>query len=74
MITSPGAHYHDGKFGEDRWMIATCRAFNSFCVTDSLTHTQTDFIIGPMLADSNNNNVSEYDVVLIRCGLLLLTD
>ena len=23
-----------GKFGEDLWKIAICRAFNSFCVTD----------------------------------------
>ena len=29
--------YLGGKFGEDRWKIAICRAFNSFCVTDSLT-------------------------------------
>jgi len=45
--------YHDGKCGEDRWKIATCRAFNSFCVTDWLTdwltHSQTDFITCPML-------------------------
>ena len=26
--------YLGGKFGEDRWKIAICRAFNSFCVTD----------------------------------------
>ena len=32
---------HDGNFGDDRWKIATCRAFNSFCVTDSLTHTHS---------------------------------
>ena len=25
------------KFGEDRWRIVICRAFNSFHVTDSLT-------------------------------------
>ena len=49
-----------GKFGEDRWKIAMCRAFNSFCMTDSLTdtYTQTDFTICPMLlmhwADNNN--------------------
>ena len=45
--------YLGGKFGEDRWKIAICRAFNSFCVTDSLTDsltdTQTDFIICLML-------------------------
>jgi len=26
--------YLGGKFGEDRWRIAMCRALNSFCVTD----------------------------------------
>jgi len=31
--------YLGGKFGEDRWRIAICRAFNSFRVTDWLTHT-----------------------------------
>ena len=35
--------YLDGKFGEDRWMIVICRAFNSFRVTDSLTDTQTNW-------------------------------
>ena len=34
--------YLVGKFDEDQWKIAICRAFNSFCVTDrqtdSLTH------------------------------------
>ena len=35
--------------GEDWWKIAICSAFNSFCVTDSQTHTQTDCIICPML-------------------------
>ena len=30
--------YLGGKFGEHRWKIEICRAFNSFCVTDSQTH------------------------------------
>jgi len=46
-------HYSDSKFAEDRWNIATYKAFNSFYVTDklthSLTHRQTDFIICSML-------------------------
>jgi len=29
----PGLYFR-GKFGEDRWRIAICRAFNSFHVTD----------------------------------------
>jgi len=36
--TSGLALYLGGKFGEHRWMIAICRAFNSFYVTDWLTH------------------------------------
>jgi len=47
MWSEPLRHYHGSKFDDDRWKIATCRAFNSFCVTDehthSLTHTQTNW-------------------------------
>jgi len=41
VTASPGI-YLGGKFGEHRWKIAICRAFNSFCVTDSLTHSLTN--------------------------------
>jgi len=34
--------YLGGKFGEDLYRIAFCRAFNSFHLTDSLTDTQTN--------------------------------
>ena len=63
--------YLGGKFGEDRWKFAICRAFNSFCVTDSRTHsltdTQADFIICPMLlmhwADNYRNELCKsYDI------------
>ena len=49
--------YLGGKFGEHRWKIAICRAFYSFCMTDSLTDTQTDCIMCPMLLTHCTDNL-----------------
>jgi len=34
--------YGSGKFGESWWKTAICKAFNSFCVTHSLTDRHTN--------------------------------
>ena len=68
--------YLSGKFGEDWWKIATCRALNSFVywLTDYDTHRQTNFITCPTLLmhwadnmcinvchDDNDNNNDDDD-------------